>query len=110
MKIVKDRTFKAKVTVEFPAEDGSEIQSFTGHFKALSMPELISLIEGKEDPSETFPKFLIGWDGLTDDREGKDDPFPFSLENVQLLAGDVFVARAIQQAYVAAISGAKRGN
>lgn len=110
MKIVKNRTFKAKVTVEFPAEEGTEVQSFMGHFKALSMPELISLVEGKEDPAETFPKFLVGWDGLTDDREGKDEPFLFSQENLLILAADVFVARAIHQAYVAAVSGAKRGN
>lgn len=111
MKIVKNRVFRTKVLVELPSEDGFEVQSFIGMFKALSQDELEGRRVGTNDEMKAFyAVVLIGWDGLTDDLDGKDEPFLFSPENRDALLQDVFIMRGVHQAYIGALAGAKRGN
>ena len=111
MKIVKNRTFRTKVSVELPTEAGFETVSFVGVFKALTQEELEAAAFGTNAEQRAFiSQVLIGWDGVTDDQDGSDKPYPFSPENRDLLLQDIFIMRAVNLAYAAALSGAKRGN
>lgn len=111
MKILKQRTFRRRVDVEFPTEDGVEVQSFTAHLLALKPDQM----EGRyartdEEQMGLLCDVLIGWDGLTDDGGAVEQPFLFSVENRAELLSDVFVRRAVLAAYFAAMAGVKTGN
>lgn len=112
MKIVKNRQFKAKVTVNFPSDEGAvESQSFMALFRALSVPELAEhhLLDAAGQDA-FLADVLIGWDRLTDDRDGEDVPLIFSPEARTMILTDVFVRRAVIDTYQAQLMGAKRGN
>lgn len=112
MKIVKNRQFKAKVTVDFPADDGAvETQSFTARFRALSVPEIAEHKLLDTAGQDAFLKaVLMGWEGLTDDRDGEEVPLVFSPEAMTMVLSDLFVRRAVIDTYQAQLMGAKRGN
>ena len=111
MKILKQRTFRRRVDVEFPVEDGVEVQSFTGHFVALKPDQMDGrYARTDEEQMGLLCDVLIGWDGLTDDSGAVEQPFLFSVENRAELLSDVFVRRAVLAAYIAALSGVKPGN
>ncbi len=112
MKIVKNRTFSQKVVVTIPNDDGgTDQQSFTGRFKVLSTDEIAAHHLGTDEGQTAYCReIFIGWDDLTEDREGEDRPFEFSVGNHALLMSDVFVRRAVIDTYTAALTGAKRGN
>ncbi len=111
MKILKQRTFHRRVDVEFPVEEGVEVQSFTAHFLALKPAELENrYLKTDEDQMGFLSDVLIGWSGLTDDTGAAEQPFPFSPENRAELLSDVFVRRAVLASYLAAMAGAKSGN
>jgi len=112
MKIVKNRQFKAKVSVDFPTdEDTVETQSFTALFRALSVPELAEhhLLDAAGQDA-FLADVLIGWEGLTDDRDGEEVPLVFSPEAMTMVLSDLFVRRAVIDTYQAQLMGAKRGN
>jgi|GEM_PF-1294879 len=113
MKFIKNRPFKARVKVEFPSADpdASEVAEFTGHFVSLPMDELAALPLDTVDQQESYlRRVFVGWDGMTDDTEGKDAPFAFSEENRNLLIRDFHIRRAVMDVYAASLSGMKRGN
>lgn len=111
MKIVKNRVFRTKVSVELPTEEGFDSQTFTGIFKALTQDELEERRIGTNEEQKAFyGDVLIGWEGLTDDLGGIEQPHPFSPENRDSLLQDIFVMRGVHNAYIGAMSGAKRGN
>ncbi len=112
MKIVKSRSFKAKVTVDFPTDEGAvETQSFMALFRALSVPELSEhhLLDAAGQDA-FLADVLIGWEGLTDDRDGEEVPLTFSPAARTMILTDVFVRRAVIDTYQAKLAGAKRGN
>lgn len=113
MKFIKNRPFKTRVKVEFPSADGEGIdtQEFTGHFVSLPMDEIAALDIGTTEGQDSYlRRILVGWDGLTDDTDGKDVPFAFSAENHAFLIRDFLIRSAVMSTYLAALSGAKRGN
>lgn len=112
MKITKDRTFKHRITVTFPAtEDTTDTASFTVTFKALTRTQLQACQVGNhEGQCDLLRKVIVGWDGVTDDRDGGAEPLPFSAEALELLLDDVWIMRALFEGYGAALVGAKRGN
>lgn len=113
MKFIKNRPFKARVKVEFPAANGEGIdaQEFTGHFVSLPIDEVEQMDYATNEGQEDYlRRILVGWEGLTDDTDGKDAPMLFSPENHTLLIRDSRVRAAVINAYVEKVHGAKRGN
>lgn len=111
MKITRHRTFRATVTVSVPDGDKQTTSSFTALFKALSTEDLAEHRLGTIEEQDAYLQaFLIGWEGLIDDLDGEEKPFEFSEVNRRLLISDVFVRRALLDAYSQAMLGAKRGN
>lgn len=111
MKFVKHRPFKAQITVEVPGAEGADDMKFTAHFIALSMDELKShKLETAEEQDAYLRAIFVGWDGITDDTEGEDKPLPFTPENRDMLIGDLFIRRALQETYASTMAGQKRGN
>lgn len=111
MKIVKDRQFRRRVDVEFPAEDGVEVQSFTALFLALQAERMEGrFLRTDEEQSGFLSEVLIGWEGLSEDRGDEVAPYPFSPGNLRELLQDVFVRRALLKTYLDAMAGVKRGN
>lgn len=113
MKFIKHRPFKARVKVEFPAPDGEgvDVQEFTAHFVALPVDEIAALdVAAASGEPVYLRRVLVGWDGITDDSDGKDAPFGFSPENLETLIGDLLTRAALMTAYFAHLTGAKRGN
>ena len=111
MKIVRDRTFRTKVTVTVPDGDTVQSSSFTAHFRALSTDDLAEHRLGTIEEQDAYlAAFLVGWEGLIDDLDGVEKPFEFSEANRRQLISDVFVRRALLDAYAQAMVGAKLGN
>lgn len=111
MKITRTRTFRATVTVTVPDGDLQTSSTFTAVFKALSTEDLAEHRLGTIEEQDAYLQaFLVGWEGLIDDLDGTEKPFEFSEANRRLLISDVFVRRALLEAYSGAMVGAKRGN
>lgn len=111
MKILKERSFRKKIEVEFPAEDGPERQSFVAVFRVLKPDALEGRYLRTDEEQRAFlADVLVGWDGLTEDRDGHDAPFLFSAENRNELLSDVFVRRAVLKTYLDAMTGVAAGN
>lgn len=113
MKFIKHRPFKARVKVEFPAQDGEgvDVQEFTAHFVALPVDEIAALEVATDAGQPAYlRRVLVGWDGITDDSDGKDAPFAFSPEALEMLIGDFLTRNALMTTYFSHLTGAKRGN
>lgn len=112
MKITKDRTFKHRITVSYPeTEETSATASFTVTFKALTRRQLQECkIGNHEGQADLLRQVVVGWDGVTDDRDGTDQPLEFSGEALEVLLDDVWIMRALFDGYGSALVGAKRGN
>lgn len=113
MKIVKNRPFRRTVDVKFPAADGqgTEEQSFMGHFIALTTDEAAEYQLHNAAAREAFlTRVFLGFEGIEDDMEPGDVPWPNTPENVAALIKDPFVQPALVQAYIAALAGVARKN
>lgn len=111
MKITRNRTFRVPVTISIPDGDRVQTSSFTAQFRALSTEDLAEHRLGTLEEQDAYlSAFLVGWEGLIDDLDGEEKPFEFSEANRRVLISDVFVRRALLEAYSAAMLGAKRGN
>lgn len=111
MKLIKNRPFTAKITVDYPAVEGGVEQSFTGHFIALPMKELEKFNIGTVEDQDTFlERVFVGWSGLLDDRDGEGVPLEFSAEARAMLLDDLFLRRAVLETYSQTLAGVRRGN
>ena len=115
MKFVKRRPFKAQIIVEFPCvdrgADGADDMKFTAHFVALSLEELKShKMETTDDQDAYLRAVFVGWDGIIEDTDGPEKPLPYTAENRDMLMGDLFIRRALQETYATTMAGLKRGN
>lgn len=111
MKIVKDRTFRAKVTVAIPDADQNLTSNFNVTFKALSRSELTAFkVDTFEAQDDFLRAVIVGWDGVTEDRDGRDEPMPFTTENLNMLLDDPLIQPALLNAWGKALADARRGN
>lgn len=110
MKFIKRRPFKAQINVEFPDADGAEM-TFTAHFVALGVDELQSYkLDTVESQTAYLLAVFVGWDGIIEDTDGPEKPLQFTPENRDMLIGDLFIRRALQDTYRDTMAGLKRGN
>lgn len=103
-KLIKNPEFSHEVRVSVPVDGGYLEQKFTCRFAVVDWEELRQL---ENDPAAQVRKVWIGWEGLVDD---EDRPIPFSDPMRDTLIGMLFVRAAVLQAYVTAVTGARRGN
>lgn len=108
MKLIKNRPFKATVTVNCPGDEQPDDNSFTGHFVTLSLEEIKALPLGTTDREDAYlNRVFTGWEGLID---SNDAPFEVTPENRTALLNEVAVRHAIIQAYAEELMGLRRGN
>lgn len=113
MKISALATFKCPITVAIPGGAEADTQ-FIAHFRALGLDELVASppLETREAQDAHLRRVLIGWEGITDDRDGGAEPveFVYSEENLAQLINTVPVRLALLAAYMPGLTGATRGN
>lgn len=108
LKIVKNPEFTSKVKVQVPVEGGTQEQSFTARFRALSVSEgeVFNMLS-TEGNTDFLRAILIGWDGVKDE-DG--EAISFNDASRDQILDIPFVRVAILQTYNQAVMGARRGN
>jgi len=111
-KIAATPTFKCKVKVDFPGDNGSIASKvFTAIFKRQSQAEIdeqqAGIREGKIKDSDVVDTVLAGWEDVADENG---TPLEFNDANKALLMDLHPVRPTTVTAYFNAISGAKVKN
>lgn len=108
-KLSKSESYTWPVVVEVPQSGGKfGKETFDAEFKRLSQSDLKGMIEREGATDSDFCReIMIGWKGITD---GSGAEVPFSLSARDELLDVPTVARAIAEAYLSSVSGAKRKN
>lgn len=112
-KIAATPTYKSKVTVDFPGDNGKTVSKvFTAIFKRLSQSELDSLSErvnaGELKDNDVIREVMVGWGDDVGDESGA--PLEFNEQNLVALLDLHPVRPTIVKAYYATINGAKAKN
>lgn len=111
MKLIKNRPFTAKVVALYPDVEGGVEQSFTAHFITLPINDLKQFqLNTVEEQDAFLDRVFVGWSGLTDDRDGVEVTLEVNATNRALLLNDLFLRRAVLDAYNMALMGVRRGN
>lgn len=111
MKLTRNRVFRSKITVTVPNGDTVDVQTFYAHFKAIPVDAMMVHRLGTSEEQAAFLRdVLVGWDGITDDRDGVDAPMEVTPENLELVIGDTFVRTALLDKFGKDVAGAARGN
>jgi len=111
-KIAATPTYKCKVKVTFPGDNGSAVSNvFTAIFKRLSQSELdemsAAVAAGTVKDSEVIAKVMVGWEDVADE---SGTPLEFNDQNLAALMDLHPVRPTTVKAYYDSISGAKAKN
>lgn len=104
-KLVQNRTFKSKVTVNTPSLNGGfDISHFHVIFKNVNIPEIEEL--RKQGQADVLREVVAGWSDMVDD--GGD--VPFSAENLEALMLVPQAFEAVATAFWTSLFKAKEKN
>ena len=104
----KVSSYKWKVTIESPSEDGSntfELQEFTCTFKKIST-SLIKKLSNKGD-ADLLDAVLVGWDGI---EEEDGTAITCTTSNKKEFIDDPYWARGVVKGYLESLEGAGSKN
>lgn len=111
-KIALSPTFRAPVTVEIVGADGSpQKYPFTAEFRRLKLSELEDLMarirdKGLSDP-DVLREVVSGWAQVVDEAGSE---LPFSADALEQVLEIPEACRALVNAFMTKVTGARRGN
>lgn len=105
-KVSPNPTFTHEVTVTHPVNDGFSTSKFKATFRVVDVEQLrdSDTLDGQQD---LLRKIVVGMDDLV----GEDDkPLTYTDELRDQLIAVPYIRAALVQTYLAAVTGARRGN
>lgn len=102
IRLVQKRKYSWPVYVNRPVNGKTETHEFTGHFVAMDRATIDAVAKGDMSADEAIRQHMVGWEGVTDD---KDEPVSFSPESLDMAMEDPAVFAGILDAMMSASSG-----
>ena len=107
-KINNRPTFKRKVTVRIPVDDGYDDQSFTAEFQLLDMDDMGGHNTMTPEGMRSFLQTVVI--GLEDIVGEDDKPIPYSAKLRDRVIAQVPALNALYDTYAKAVGDARAGN